>query len=147
MLTPTSVERSSVSAITSAAKPSASTPVAVRQTPSTATESPSSSSLASAVPTRTRTPPAVWSTASTRPRSCTSPVNMDSPFSQPRRDEQIVSDLLAVERQRPHGLGDGLRALALERVAGRAAAHNDRGQEEAHLVDLARVIERAGQVR
>ena len=50
------------------------------------------------------------------PRSCTSPVNTRSPLSHARLDQHVVADLLDVERQRAHGLGDALGALALERV-------------------------------
>src|SRR5215212_3988218 len=141
-----SVLRRSVSVMTSARKPAGSTAVAVRQTPSTATESPSRSSEASAVRTRRRTPSAVVSTASMRPRSCTSPVNIGSPFSQSGADEQVVSDPLAVERQCAHRLRDRLRALALERVAGGAPAHDDGPEEDPDLVDLPGVVAGAGEV-
>ena len=45
------------------------------------------------------------------------------------------------------GVGDLLDALALERVAGAAAAEQQRRDEQPRLVDLAGVEERAGQVR
>ena len=50
-------------------------------------------------------------------------------------------------RQRAHGRGDALGALALERVAGARAAEHDRRDEQADLVHLARVQERAREVR
>ena len=57
------------------------------------------------------------------------------------------ADARAVQRQRPHGRGDPLGALALERVAGARAAEHDGRHEQADLVDLAGVQERAGEVR
>ena len=61
--------------------------------------------------------------------------------------EHVVGDPLAVERERARRLGDALDALALERVAGVRAAEHDGREEQADLVDLAGVEERAGQVR
>ena len=55
--------------------------------------------------------------------------------------------MLAVERQRAHRFGDPLDPLALERVARRAAAEQQRREEEPDFVDLARVEERPGEVR
>ena len=54
---------------------------------------------------------------------------------------------LAGQGQRPHGIGDQLDALALERVPGGAPAEDQRRQEQPDLVDLAGVEERSGQVR
>ena len=62
--------------MTSVAKPSPSTAVAVRQTPLTATESPSATSPASAVASVRRRPPAVAPIAATLPTSATRPVNI-----------------------------------------------------------------------
>ena len=59
--------------------------------------------------------------------------------SSPMRSQSSVSARL--------GVGDRLGALALERVARGAAAEHDRREEQADLVDLAGVEERAGQVR
>src|SRR5205085_4864773 len=119
---------------------------AVRQTPLTATLSPSASSAASGELIAIRTPSLVASTDVTVPRSSTRPVNT-SPLPDARADQEVVGDLLAVERQRPQRLGDLLDALALERVARLTAADQQRREEQADLVDLACVEERAGQVR
>src|SRR3954447_2899757 len=141
-------ERRSVSCITSAPKSSPPhMPTAVRHTPLTATESPSRSSAASGERTLSRTPSAVWSTRWTVPRSWTSPVNMALPLAQARADEQILADDLAIECERAHGVGDPLHASALEWVARRPAADDERGQEQPDLVDLPGVEEGAGQVR
>ena len=59
----------------------------------------------------------------------------------------VVADPLDVEAERARRLGDALGALTLERVAGAGAAEHHRGDEEADLVDLAGVEERAGQAR
>src|SRR4051812_29133452 len=141
-----SEERRSVSCITSAPKRSPQMPTAVRHTPLTATESPSPSSCASRDSTVRRTPSPVVSTAATVPRSATRPVNT-SPLLQTRADEDVVGNLAAVERQRLERLGYLLHALALERVARRAAAEHERRDEQARLVDLACVEERAREVR
>src|SRR5919202_2516465 len=140
-------ERRSVSCITSAPKPPPPGPTAVRQTPLTATESPSRSSSANDVETRSRTPSSVASTATTVPRSATSPVNMRSPLPQPRGDEHVAGERLARQRQRAHRVGDAVDALALEGVARRPAAQHQRRDKEPDLVDLARVHERAREVR
>ncbi len=63
------------------------------------------------------------------------------------RDQHVVGDPLDVERQRARRLGDPLDALALERVARVGAADHDRREEQADLVDLARVEERARELR
>src|SRR5262249_4044409 len=135
----------SVSPITNAPKRSVATPTAVRQTPLMAIESPSPSCAASREAIVTRAPSPFRSTASTVPRSSTSPVNT-SPLPQPRGDQQIVGDAPAVERQRADRVGDQLDALPLERVAGRLAAEQQRRKKQAHLVDLAGVEKRAGEV-
>src|SRR3954452_22625033 len=141
-------ERRSVSFITSA--PNRSPPpfsiVAVRHTPLTATLSPSASSLASGDVIAIRTPSLVASTEVTVPRSSTSPVNT-SPLPQAGADQQVVGDLLAVERQRAQRLGDLLDALALQRVARRAPADQQGCEEQPDLVDLSGIQERARQVR
>ena len=146
---PPSGERRSVSCMTSAPKRSPSTAVAVRQTPLTATESPSPSSPASA--RRERQAHAVGGRVRPRrpsPRSCDEPGEHAAHHSlQPRGDQQVVADALAVERQRAQRVGDALDALALERVARGAAAEQQRREEQADLVDLAGVEERARQVR
>src|SRR4051812_36519410 len=140
-------ERRSVSFITSAPKSSPPhRPVAVRQTPLTATLSPSDSSRARGELIAMRTPSVVVSTEVTVPRSSTSPVNT-SPLPQAGADQEVVGDLLAVEGQRAQRLGDLLDALPLQRVTGLAAADQQRREEQADLVDLAGVEERAGQVR
>src|SRR3954447_8954157 len=141
-------ERRSVSCMTSAPNSSPPhIPTAVRQTPLTATESPSLSSRASGERTDRRTPSEVWSTRWTVPRSWTNPVKMALPLSQSRADQQILADDLAVECERAHGVGDAVDAAALERVARGAAADDQRGEEQADLVDLAGVEEGPGQVR
>src|SRR4051794_3360235 len=140
-------ERRSVSFITSAPKRSPPhRPVAVRQTPLTATLSPSDSSRAKGELIAMRTPSVVVSTEVTVPRSSTSPVNT-SPLPQAGADQQVVGDLLAVEGQRAQRLGDLLDALALQRVARLTAADQQRREEQADLVDLTGVEERARQVR
>src|SRR3954447_19033282 len=142
-------ERRSVSFITSAPNSSRAPPfsiVAVRQTPLTATLSPSLSSRASGDVIAIRTPSLVASTEVTVPRSSTSPVNT-SPLPQAGADQQVVGHLLAVERQRAQRLGDLLDALALQRVARLAAADEQRREEQADLVDLARAGDSAGQGR
>src|ERR1044072_1258162 len=101
--------------IASVAKPLASTAVAVRQTPSTATESPVAISPASMVAMRKRAPSAPASTASTVPTSWTSPVNT-SPLPETGRDQRVF------------GVGvDGGHPVA--------AAEQDRGDEHPRLVD------------
>ena len=136
--------------MTSAPKRSPQMPTAVRQTPLTATESPSASSrgerrLDGQAHARRR----CESTAATVPRSATSPVNnglttpaggAESRTSSPRPCSQS-----SVSARSASAIA--LDALALERVARRAAAEQQRREEEAHLVDLAGVEERAGQVR
>src|SRR4051794_12384152 len=140
-------ERRSVSCMTSAPNSSPPhIPTAVRHTPLTATLSPSLSSRASGERTLSRTPSAVRSTRWTSPRSWTRPVNIRSPLPQARLDEQVLPDRLPVERQRPRRVGDLLDAAALHRVARSTPADEDRRQEQAHLVDLAGVEERARQV-
>src|SRR3954454_11129450 len=141
-----SADRRSVSSITSAPKRGPHRPTAVRQTPLTATESPSDSSEASFDSKVRRAPSSERSTVATMPRSSTRPVNT-SPLLQAGRDQQVVLDLLAVERDRPQRVGDVLDALALERIARLPAAEDHRREEQPHLVDLAGVEERAGQVR
>src|SRR4051794_26549952 len=142
-------ERRSVSCITSAPNSSPPhRPMAVRQTPLTATESPSLSSPASDERTERRTPSPVWSTRCTVPRSCTRPVNNGrSPLPQTGAHEQILADDLTVECERAHGVGDPIHASALQRVARGAAADDQRRQEQADLVDLAGVEEGARQMR
>src|SRR4051812_10620983 len=141
-------ERRSVSCMTSAPNSSPPhIPTAVRHTPLTATESPSRSSRASGERTLRRTPSFVLSTRCTVPRSWTSPVNTGSPLPQPRADQHVAADALAVQRERADGVGDLLDALPLERVARGAPADEQRRQEQPDLVDLARVEERAGDVR
>src|SRR4051794_6291166 len=129
--------------MTSAAKTSPSTSVAVRHTPFTATESPRASSAASAERTRSR--PSVCE--STVPRSWTRPVNMALPAPHAGAYEDIVVHLLALECEGAHGLGDGLDALGLDRVARGLAAEEQRRDEEPQLVDLVGVEESAGELR
>src|SRR3954454_16793854 len=112
-----SADRRSVSSITSAPKRGPHRPTAVRQTPLTAIESPSDSSEASLDSKVRRAPSSERSTVATMPRSSTSPVNISLPLLQAGRDQQVVLDLLAVERDRPQRVGDVLHALALERIA------------------------------
>src|SRR4051812_12116935 len=142
-----SEERRRVSFITSAPNSSPPhSPVAVRQTPLTATLSPSLSSRASGDAIAIRTPSFVASTELTVPRSSTSPVNT-SPLPQAGADQQVVGNLLAVQGEGAQRLGDLLDTLALQRIARLAAADEQRREEQADLVDLARVEERAGKVR
>ena len=130
--------RVTVSFITSASNERSWTAAAVRQTPLTATESPGPSSEASGVSIVIRNPSPELLDAATRPRSCTSPVNIRGflPLLHPRRDQQVLPHLLAVERHRPDGVGDHLDPLALQRIAGSPAAQDDRRQEQADLIDL-----------
>src|SRR5919197_266433 len=145
--TSASEERRSVSFMTSAPKRSPLRPTAVRQTPLTLTESPSESSRASGDSIASRTPSLVECTSATVPRSATRPVNNRLPLPQPRRQQDVAGHALALEGQRAQRVGDRVDALALQRVARRAPAEQQRGDEEPQLVDLARVEERAGQVR
>src|SRR5689334_1198128 len=141
-----SEERRRVSAITSARKAPSAMVTAVRQTPLTAIESPSDSSSASAVSISIREPAGSFSSERTLPRSWTRPVNI-SPLRHPRADENVVVHALDLARDCASGGVDRLHALPLERRARVAAAHEHRRDEQAHLVDLARVEERAGEVR
>src|SRR5919204_1365230 len=141
-----SEERRRVSAITSARKAPSATVTAVRQTPLTAIESPSLSSSASEVSTSRRDPAGSFSTARTLPRSRTSPVNT-SPLRHPGADEHVVMHALDLAGERANRGVDRLHALAFERHSRMAAAHEDRRDKQAHLIDLARVEERTRQVR
>src|SRR5680860_351392 len=134
--------RRSVSAITSASRPAAPSPVAVRHTPFTATEPPLEISSRGCTSTTSR-PSA---SDETRPVRCTSPVNIRSPLSQPRADQHVVVDPLDLGVQRAQGVRDALHALALHGGLGLAAAGQDRGDEYPRLVDLAELEEAAGQV-
>src|ERR1044071_704676 len=89
---------SSVWFIASVSKPSASTPVAVKQAPSTATESPRSISDAKDVAIRNRAPSSPLSTASTLPTSWISPVNT-SPLLVAGGHQHILADSLGGRRQ------------------------------------------------
>src|SRR3954466_10528615 len=140
-------ERRSVSCITSAPKPSASTPTAVRQTPLTATESPSRRSPASADRTRSRTPSSVASRATTVPRSAIRPLNTRSPLLEARGDEDVAGERLARDRPRPQRVGDAGHAPAVERAPRGPRSRHERRDEQADLVDRARVHERAREVR
>ena len=81
------------------------------------------------VSTVSRTPSPERSRRATVPRSCDQPGEHGSPLLHPGRDQQVLADALALERQRPDGVGDQLDALALERVAGgpRRRARSARG--------------------
>src|SRR6185312_6135165 len=116
-------------------------------TPLTAIESPSASSEASDEATISRTPSPERSTSSMWPRSAISPVNTRAalPLPDPRRDEQVVADPLALEVLGAYCVGDLLGALALERVAGGAPSEDERREEQTDLVDLAGVEERSGE--
>src|SRR6185312_453604 len=109
-------ERASVSFMTSAPKTRSRVSIAVRHTPLTAIESPSAAPSGKSAAIVRRAPSPDRSIATTCPIPCTSPVNT-SPLPQPRGDEQILPDALAVERQRAQHFGDRLDPLALERVA------------------------------
>src|SRR4051794_32967823 len=141
-----SEERLSVSAITSALKPSARGSSAVRHTPLTATESPWRSSAASGVSTSRRTPSPSGLTRRTSAVLSTRPVNI-SPFCETRAHEHVLVDLLHRRRQSPPGLVDQLDALAVERASCTRAAREQRREEDTRLVDLVRVHERPGEVR
>src|SRR3954447_22555143 len=140
-------ERRSVSAITSARKPSVDGSTAVRQTAFTATESPGPSSAPSGVDTRRRTPSPSSSTASTLPMPATSPVNTRSPLLQPRADQHVVADALDGEGLGAQRGADLVHARPGHRGARAPSAGDDRGHERVVLVDLARVEERSGQAR
>src|SRR3954469_17868690 len=146
-VTSPSDERRSVSCMTSAPQRSPPRPTAVRQPPLTATESPSPSSLASGDSMARRTPSVVECTSAIVPRSATKPVNNGLPLPQARREQDVARDRLALQVQRAQRIGDRVDALALERIARRAAAEQQRSDEEAQLVDLAAVEEGPGQVR
>src|SRR5436190_9366364 len=134
------VVSSSVWCMTSASKVPPVTEVAVRQAPLTATESPWLSSDARAADMRSRAPSEELSTASTPPSSLTMPVNISgSPFEQPRSNQHVLSDLFELRGQRMDALRDPRDALALQHGAGLGGPHQDRCDEEADLVDLARV--------
>ena len=146
--TSASEERRSVSCITSAPKRSPHRPTAVRQTPLTATESPSDSSRASGDSMARRTPSLVECDLGDRPevgdeareQPPTTPAG--APRAARRRrpcSQSRVSARSASEMR--------VDALALERVARRAPAEQQRGDEQAQLVDLAAVEEGARQVR
>src|SRR3954470_73808 len=130
-----SADRRSVSSITSAPKRGPHRPIAVRQTPLTAIESPSDSSLASVDSNVRRAPSSERSTEATTPRSDTSPVKIGSPFLEPSGDQEVLLDLLALEREGAQRVGDVLDPLPFERVAGLSAAEHQRREEQAHLVD------------
>src|SRR5215208_7448902 len=70
------------------------------------------------------------------------PISGRSPLPQAGADEDVVGRALALEAQGAQGVGDPLDALALQRVARRAAAEDQRRDEEPQLVDLAGVEER-----
>src|SRR5208282_2730884 len=145
-----SAERASVWSMACAAKPSARTSMAVRQTPSTAIESPSLSERPRLVRTCSVTPCSSRSSEPTSPTSEINPVNTlasrCSPLAQARRDQKVLPHALPAERERAHGLGDALDAFALERVARSAAAQQQRREEQPDFVDLAGVEEGAGEV-
>src|SRR4051794_17896613 len=145
-ITAPSEERRSVSFITSAVKAPSAIVVAVRQTPLIATESPSAISPVRGVPTNSRTPSPLCSTPRTSPRSWTNPVNT-SPLPHAGADQDVLADPLGFHRQRPQRLRDALGALALQRVAGARAADHHRRDEQRDHVDLARVQERARELR
>src|SRR5215208_2795570 len=134
--------------MTSASKVPSPTAVAVRQAPFTATESPSPSSDASSAAIRRRAPSPEASTVSMRPRSLTRPVNISrSPFPEPCADQHVLAGLLEARSERAYTVGDADRALALEYGTRLRGAHQDRRDEEAHLVHLAGVEERARERR
>src|SRR6201986_2375251 len=140
--------RRRVSFITSVANAVGWTSVAVRHTPLTEIESPSASSPANEEETIRRTPSPERSTSSIRPRSAISPVNISRlplPLPDARRDQQIVADALALQVLGADGVGNLLRALALQRIAGGSPSEDERGQEQPDLVDLPGVEERARQ--
>ena len=122
-------------------------PIAVRQTPLTATSRPRASSRASGDSNARRTPSCVASTAATVPEVCDQPGEHAHHSRRRALISRSSATLLAVERERAQRVGDLLDALALQRVARLAAAEQQRREEQAHLVDLAGVEERAGQVR
>src|SRR3954463_11913583 len=129
-------ERRSVSAITSARKPSAVGSTAVRQTPLTATESPGPSSAPPAAATRRLPPAPSSSTASTLPMPATSPVNTLSPLLQPRADQHVVADALDGEGLAAQRGADLAPARPGPRGARAPSAGDDRGHERVVLVDL-----------
>ena len=129
--------------ITSASKPPVVAAGAVRQAPLTATESPSASSAASSARSAAARRPCV--DASTVPSSTSAqlidciPVNISrSPLPQPRADQDVLADRLVLDAERALGRGDAGDALALEQRPGLGPADQQRGDEEAQLVDLAR---------
>src|SRR5882672_11122293 len=89
---------SSVWFIASVSKPSPSAPVAVRQTPLTATESPGATSAPSKVLIRVLAPSAPESSDSTVPTSWIRPVNI-SPLLETGRDQGVVR--VRVDRAQP----------------------------------------------
>src|SRR5215212_6214721 len=133
--------------MTSAANSPSPAAVAVRQAPLTATESPGSSSEARPARMRRRAPRSEVSTASIRPSSAMIPVNIRrasrSPFPEPRADEQVLAHGLELRRQGSNTVRDPDGALSLQDGSGLGGADQERGDEEADLVDLARVEQRA----
>ena len=146
-----SEERRSVSCITSAREARRRrSSVAVRQTPLTATESPSRELARRArSATRSRTPSPVGVDARRPcPRSGDQPGEHGSPLPQPRGDQHVVADPLA-RRASARASPRRSRSAPSPSSGSRAlrAAEHDRRDEQADLVDLAGVEERAGQVR
>src|SRR5947209_5365151 len=86
-------------------------------------------------------------------RASPRPVNINQlpepthlPLPHPGGHEEVLADLLAVERQGADGVGDQLDTLALEWVSRGAPAEHDWREEQADLVDLRRIEEGAGEV-
>src|SRR6266540_5184682 len=141
--------------MTSASKLPLAALAAVRQAPLTLTESPSVSSAASWARTLRRTPPPVRSSDSTLPISLTIPVNISLPWSdsgpaplplsQSRADQQVAVGALPIHLERRSRFGDLPCARAFGKRPGARAPDHDRSDEQAQLVDLARVQEGAGE--
>src|SRR5580704_2301088 len=141
-------DRASVSFMASATNESLARSTAVRHTPLIAIESPAFNSGTSGVAIVIRAPSSERSIPATDPTPCTSPVNTARlPILDARRHEQVLSDAVALERQRACRIRDRVHALALERIARRPAAQHHRREEQTHLVDLAGVHERTGEMR
>src|SRR3712207_2263457 len=94
-----------------------------------------------------RTPSAVSCSSTTVPRSWTRPVNPRSPLPQAGGAEVVVADLLAVQRRRLDGVVERLDPPPLDGVARGGPAEQHGREEQADLVDLAGVEERARQPR
>src|SRR5687768_8025658 len=119
--------------------------VTVRHTPLTATESPSFRSPAKLAAISKCAPSSERWTDEIAPSSLTMPVNTLSPPLHPGDDQQVGAHRLVADLESSLGIGDaGLAGTPCEGT-GAGAAQEDRRDEQAQLIDLACVHERAGE--